>query len=98
MEDVILQRVQGGKCSLGRDDVTDSAKEKGIFREKREVTDRARREGKVGARRNVTDTARGKGVVRERRDVTDSEGGKRSVGRDVMFQTVQGERVRSGEK
>ena len=38
-----------------------------------------------------------KGVVRERRDVTGSAGGKGSVRRDVMLQTVQGERGRSGE-
>ena len=64
-----------------RRDVTDSAGCKVVFRE----------------RRDVTDNVRGEGVVRERRDGTESARGKRSLGRDVMLQTVQGERGSSRE-
>ena len=45
--------------------------------------------------RDVTDNVRGRRVVRERRDVTDSARRKRSLGRDVMLQSVQGESGRS---
>ena len=76
----MLKRVQRGKCSFGR----------GVVRERRDVTDSARGKGVVMERRDVTDSVRGKGIFRDIRDVTDIARGKGSVGRDVLFQTVQG--------
>jgi len=92
--------VFGGK----RHDVTDTAKVKGVVRERLDDADSARGNGSLGRdvllqtvqgesyiweRRDVTESVSGKGVVMERRDVTDSAKGKESLMRDVMLQTVQ---------
>ena len=63
----MLQKVEGGNGSFGRDVMFRHCKGKGV----------------VSQRRDLTDSRRGKVVVRERRDVTDSARGKGSLGRDM---------------
>ena len=64
---------------------------------RRDITDSARGKEVVREGRYVTDGLRLKGVCGERRDVAYRARGKRSVGRDVMLQTVQGGSGRLGE-
>ena len=77
----MLQTVKGGEVVRERPDDTDSARVKGVG----------------GERRGVTGSGRGKGYGGERRQVTDSARGRGLFGRDMILQTVQGERGRWGE-